>query len=577
MLLLAVLALGKAPAQYQETPAGIDKNYKMIGGRFVDMRRASPEDLKELAIQERLKDIQKDRFLFSIGGTLYNPKNSLAVRFQQGTDSKIYEGVDDTWGNLPVKRLIVYGTASIEFANVVVDKSKAADYKYHVVQNNIRELVSWRSPDTFKSTQSGAAVYAHLGKFDYKPGQFILIEMYNTKNYKDRDAIIIDWREIKPAEPQVGVEHTATWYPNGLNYHSIDSLKNRTWENFIETTDINDKKFRLGDSLVRLYIRLESLGFYNYRVQLKRTVNDKTETIQLKDENSRFYLYKEYWKEPGNYELIFTPKLPSPGGNPVTYLKDKAVSYKFTVLPATEKGYFISFAEMGIIAFAFIVPAGIILAIFISKNRRKLKLERQYKEFARAQLATVRSQLNPHFLFNALAGIQNLINKNDIDKANRYLGKFARLTRNVLDERPNDQISIEDEKALLDDYLQMEQLRFPFQYAISTEPQLATAEIPAMLLQPFVENAVKHGVSQLETNGQINIKFEQRSKDLLISIHDNGTGFKVEENYPGLGINLSKSRISLLNKIYVDTPIELQMKAGTQGSFIIIILKDWIA
>ncbi len=577
MLLLASLAFGKATAQYQETPAGIDKNYKAIGGRLVDMREATAEDLKKLAVQERLKDIQKDRFLFSIGETIYNPRNSLGVRFQENSGAKIYEGTDETWGNIQVRRIIIYGTASVEFANVVIDKSKAAEYKYHVVQNNSRELLSWRSPEIFKNTKSGGASYAYLGKFNYKPGQFLLVEMYNTRNYKDRDAILIDWREIEPAKPQVGVENTAQWYPNGLNYHSIDSLKDRRWENFIETTDINDKKFRLGDSLVRLHIRLESEGFYNYKVQLKRVIGGKTETIQLKDENFRFYLYKEYWKEPGVYELIFTPKLPSPGGSRVNYLNDKAVSYKFTVLPALESEKEISYAELAIIIAVLLLLAGIIFWLINIRNRKKLKLEQQNKELALAHLATVRSQLNPHFLFNALAGIQNLINRNDVDKANRYLGKFARLTRNVLDERLNDLISIEEEKALLDDYLQMEQLRFAFQYTISIEPQLAIIEIPAMLLHPFVENAIKHGMSQIETNGQISIKFEGQGKNLLISIIDNGKGFKLNENYSGLGIKLSKSRISLLNSIYIDTHIELSMTSNDKGSTILITLKEWLA
>lgn len=85
---------------------------------------------------------------------------------------------------------------------------------------------------------------------------------------------------------------------------------------------------------------------------------------------------------------------------------------------------------------------------------------------AKLKLNSIRSQLNPHFLFNALAGIQNLMNKNEIDNANKYLSKFARLTRNVLDDK--ELASLSQEKTLLNDYLQMEQFRFGFKYELIT-------------------------------------------------------------------------------------------------------------
>ena len=166
---------------------------------------------------------------------------------------------------------------------------------------------------------------------------------------------------------------------------------------------------------------------------------------------------------------------------------------------------------------------------YITKKRDKKRLaeKEQQKNTAKLQLNSIRSQLNPHFLFNALAGIQNLMNRNEIDKANKYLSKFARLTRNVLDDK--ELISLSQEKTLLDDYLQMEQLRFGFEYEInySEDLDLANIEIPSMLLQPFVENAVKHGISQKATDGKVMITFSRQANDLLLTVSDNGNGFDI--------------------------------------------------
>ena len=179
-------------------------------------------------------------------------------------------------------------------------------------------------------------------------------------------------------------------------------------------------------------------------------------------------------------------------------------------------------------------------------------------------------------MFNALAGIQNLMNKNDIDNANRYLIKFARLTRNVLDHK--ELISLTSEKTLLDDYLQMEQLRFGFRYQITASPDLdvENIEIPAMLLQPFVENAVKHGIAEKGNDGKIEINFRAQSADLVLSIKDNGNGFDVNQVYEGLGLALTKNRISLLNSIYKENQFLLDMKADADGTIIKITLSQWL-
>lgn len=179
-------------------------------------------------------------------------------------------------------------------------------------------------------------------------------------------------------------------------------------------------------------------------------------------------------------------------------------------------------------------------------------------------------------MFNALAGIQNLMNKNEVDQANRYLAKFARVTRSVLNN--HETISVADERAFLDDYLQMEQLRFGFSYQtqMSDDPGIANLEIPTMLLQPFVENAVKYGIAALGTDGRIEIVISAQGKNLLLSVADNGSGFDLEEKTEGLGLKLSRQKIEILNLVYKDSPITLNIMSGASGTTVKIELQDWI-
>ncbi|MEJ2882504.1 sensor histidine kinase [Pedobacter sp. GR22-6] len=231
-----------------------------------------------------------------------------------------------------------------------------------------------------------------------------------------------------------------------------------------------------------------------------------------------------------------------------------------------------------IVTFLFIglfIAVVLLIKSLIRKNVFA-KNEGQQKEVAKMKLDAVRSQLNPHFMFNALAGIQNLMNKNDIENANRYLGKFARLTRNVLEAK--EQISISEEIGLLNDYLQMEQLRFKFHYQINTEDHLdiENLEIPSMLLQPFAENAVKHGINELKDNGSVNINFTSRGNDLILSIADNGPGFSSNLKSEGHGIQLMKNRINLYNSISKQTKMMMNIQSGNQGTLITIMLTNWL-
>jgi LytS/YehU family sensor histidine kinase len=286
---------------------------------------------------------------------------------------------------------------------------------------------------------------------------------------------------------------------------------------------------------------------------------------------------KSVFKKSGNYEIIIQPSSFTRYNMSLQELEKYTTRHTLTI-KLEEENYTKKDLYRYTLIIALSMAAAFIAVLYLNKRRSKSKLaeEEQQKNTAKLQLNTIRAQLNPHFLFNALSGIQNLMNKNETDNANKYLAKFARLTRNVLDDK--ELISLSQEKSLLDDYLQMEQLRFGFTYEINhTENlDLDIVEIPSMLLQPFVENAVKHGISHKAAQGKIIIGFVKKNQDLLLIVNDNGNGFDMEKKSNGLGLLLSDSRIALLNSIYKENRFILTIKPSNDGTEISLTLTDWL-
>jgi two-component system, LytTR family, sensor kinase len=159
--------------------------------------------------------------------------------------------------------------------------------------------------------------------------------------------------------------------------------------------------------------------------------------------------------------------------------------------------------------------------------------------------------LNPHFIFNSLSSIQGLINTNKLNDANLYLSEFSNLMRNTLTESDKLYQILQKEIELLQTYLKLEQLRFQFEFKIETDDieKINDIRIPSLLLQPIVENAVKHGVAELREKGKISIHFYAINSNLIVEIKDNGKGFPVKNHLNGYGLKITDERISLLNKI----------------------------
>lgn len=190
------------------------------------------------------------------------------------------------------------------------------------------------------------------------------------------------------------------------------------------------------------------------------------------------------------------------------------------------------------------------------RERERMEVERKMSDL---ELKALRAQMNPHFIFNSLNSIQNFIINNDIDSAIRYQSKFAKLIRSILENSKKSVIPLEEELKSLEIYLQLEALRFDnkFNYSIDMDKKIniQDTEIPTMLIQPYVENAIWHGLMHKETQGSIKILITKKKNIITCSVEDNGVGrqksleleSKNRTKNKSMGMTITKERLDILN------------------------------
>ena len=221
-------------------------------------------------------------------------------------------------------------------------------------------------------------------------------------------------------------------------------------------------------------------------------------------------------------------------------------------------------------------------------EKRILEIEKQM--FSLEQTA-LRLQMNPHFIFNSLNSIQSVVIANDTDKAINYLAKFANLMRFILSHSQKPFVNLSDELKATEIYLDVERLRFDnkFNYAIEIDPVIDEEflEIPPMILQPYIENAILHGLLNKEGVGKLNIQLMMMDKEYLkCVIEDNGIGReKAAEirqrtglHHKSKGMMITQKRLEILNKTnkdqvnvkIVDLKDENNQACGTRVELIII-------
>ena len=220
------------------------------------------------------------------------------------------------------------------------------------------------------------------------------------------------------------------------------------------------------------------------------------------------------------------------------------------------------FRVISILLFAFIVYY-LLLRLFNIRKKKSLERIAIKEKIAQLEQQALRSQMNPHFIFNSLSAIQHYINQEDATNANKYLTMFSRLIRKTLNNSCESTISLSNEIDFLENYILLEQMRFKdtfkYQFNFDNKIDKSNTYIPPMILQPFVENAIRHGLMyRKEKEGQLIISFIKKDNQLICTIDDNGIGVIASQQYKSVshieyqskGITITTERINTINAIH---------------------------
>lgn len=283
---------------------------------------------------------------------------------------------------------------------------------------------------------------------------------------------------------------------------------------------------------------------------------------------------------PGHYTLYVYPKMN------VRNAKKQVIRFSFYITPA-----FWQTNAFRVIVFICIISSIIVFSWIVfyqirKKEERKTSIEKLLAEY---RLTALKAQINPHFMSNSLVAIQQLILTSQTDKANLYIAKFSLLIRYLLNYSDQSVSSLKNEIAMIELYVELEQLRFnnTFLFVLEVDPALDLNEIyiPALITQPLIENAIWHGLLPLATdqNPQLKLRIIQKDDQLALLIEDNGIHLiptvskETNNGRKSKGTSLIRNRLDSLNQLYetngtsisfVELMNERHIKIGTQVSIL---------
>ncbi len=358
----------------------------------------------------------------------------------------------------------------------------------------------------------------------------------------------------------------------GLSYYKLGQLKTAqkyyvsTIKNFGDDVDLKEKAIAV-NSLGRIYADRNELNkaidYSKQSLDLAQQVNSKSE-IQSAYES--LYRYYEKMNNPAKaleYFILFSQlqdsimnekysrQIQELGIQYETEKKEKELislsqKNKLQQLKITRNKRIV-YATTGSLLFIIIISV-----LYIRQNRLKNK-----QKAMELEQRLLRTQMNPHFIFNSLIAIQNYVLKNQSVKAGEYLSDFAALMRSILSNSNKEFVSMESELEFLENYFSLQQLRFSqsFDYTINSDPNidLEATGIPPMLAQPFIENSIEHGFKSIKHRGIIDVKFHIKNESIIFELSDNGVGREEagkqeQKNHESFALEITEKRIKNINK-----------------------------
>ncbi|PBQ31242.1 hypothetical protein CNR22_05500 [Sphingobacteriaceae bacterium] len=348
---------------------------------------------------------------------------------------------------------------------------------------------------------------------------------------------------------------------SGLVKHEPASLKKNTIENktLIQKITLLNEDTLLQDSVV-LPSDYNTLSFYYrgicltnpdnvlYQKKLEGLAGDKEWSSPSSEDYSKYANLA-----PGKY----TFRVRSCNNEGLWNTTEARFTFSIKS-PFYSTWWFLLISVLGVFAGFYIFFT---LRVYNIKKKQRLDFERKV-EMSKIELKALRSQMNPHFIFNSLNSIQHYIFTTKGDEAIKFLNKFARLVRIILNNSERPTVTVSDDLEALKLYLELEQMRFEdkFEYEIIVEDSVDVDYdiMPPLLMQPYVENAILHGLNPASYKGKLTIRLSSENNFLICTIADNGIGReKASEirrtmpvkKYKSLGMKITEDRLKILNEI----------------------------
>ncbi|WP_162915303.1 sensor histidine kinase [Paraflavitalea soli] len=494
---------------------------------------------------------------------------SRAVVYESAGGSTIYNK----------KAVPLFDSSSIIVTAYGINPQNKSLYQFRVLRNRTTPVTDWQAIQHFcpvytyfrkDAAGKDQTVMAYLGEFNAPIGNSLTIEVRNIQIPDTASTISAVWIKRAPAVISVFTANTMQSFITVNKYQWKHDFFKPDGATYYGNTEMKPVK-----NLLLLQKRFEStensLFFY---LRDKVTTADQVEYNLVRGTDSSGWI-------AGNFDpnIIWLKDLP-PGDHNLllryAFQRQTIGSYSFHILAAW---YQTTWFKVLLVVGSILALCSLWLLLKTRRQSERLKAQHTQKQLIQAELKSIRSQFNPHFVFNSLSSIQGLITKNDMEGANQYLTDFSTLLRDSLKESQRDFTSLSKEIEMLDHYLKLEQLRFGFTYHIETAPGLnkEAIEVPVLLLQPIIENAVKHGISNQYEKGLLDIGFTQSGVDLVATVRDNGPGFDTAISASGLGLKLTRDRIALLNQTMTGQSIHLDIDSTTTGTTVIFSFKNWLA
>jgi sensor histidine kinase YesM len=335
-----------------------------------------------------------------------------------------------------------------------------------------------------------------------------------------------------------------------IEFKTIKSNQLKKVSSKVNKFSVNDLEINMNDSIFYLKynennirIHIESIMLDNFRLSFRYRLNGLNDSWEISGER----IFPFYSLLPGVYEFEFQSQI---GEQP--WSESKTIEFEI-LKPYWQEWWFY------MLCFLFLLLS--VYLVIINRVKRDRKENDLLVANLKAEQRALRAQINPHFIFNIISSAQYFILKKDNNKANQFLNMFSGLLRKNLKQAGQNLINLKQEIEILDNYIQLEKFRLEnkFDYSISINGKIdqEIEEFPQFLIQPFVENAIQHGLKDYDEKGTLSLIFSIDHQFLKVEIIDNGIGYntsiaiskKYKEKRKSYGTEITVSRLNLYNEI----------------------------